>query len=116
LSSEINPKQVYENFKYAKDNKIGERKYAKINSNSSKILYVGSTTKSKFHLRIKQHLGFGTKTTFALHINFWRKNLKGKINLICLKFEITTNDKLIQTIEDAYWSKNLPMFGKQGSK
>jgi hypothetical protein len=116
LSSEINSEQVHRNFKSAKDNNFKERAYARINGNLSKILYVGSTTKSKFHSRVKQHLGFGTKRTFALHIDFWRENLKGKINLICLKFDKTTNDKLIQTIEDSYWSKNLPMFGRQGSK
>jgi len=116
ISNEINAEQVYKNFKHSKDNKIEERAYARINDNISRILYVGSTTKSKFYSRVKQHLGFGTKGTFALHVNFWRENLKGKINLICLKFDKTTHNKLIQTIEDSYWSKNLPMFGRQGSK
>jgi len=96
----------------ARSAKIGERAYARPNS-ASLCLYVGSS--EKIHQRLKEHLGFGAKGTYALHLVYWASPFDIEINFECAKYPKGTSKKAIQTLEDTLWAELLPMFGRQGS-
>ena len=84
-----------------------QRACPKLN-NSSKIMYVGSSTTS-VKKRIEQHLGNGARDTYALHLSHW---FKGEI-----KITIKIYDEpiaVLQIIEDALSHELKPAFGKQG--
>ena len=62
LQQDANLDSAYEKITAAKKNKIGKRAYPRINS-PSRYLYVGSSR--DFTKRVKEHLGFGYKQTYA---------------------------------------------------
>lgn len=64
--------------------------------NLSNVLYVGSI-KENIHKRIKEHIGFGSKATYAMHLKHWApKELK--LNFYYIKIE---NPDLSYDIEAA---------------
>jgi hypothetical protein len=69
---------LYNRYKNAKDTKKSERAYARLNG-KSRCLYVGSSKGLTY--RIKQHLGFGPKGTFAMQLCYWCENLDLDITL-----------------------------------
>lgn len=75
--------------------------------NNSKILYVGSI-KQYVHSRVRQHLGFGHKHTYAMQLKHWApKNLK--LNF----YYISIGDKdLTYDIEAAVAADLKPLIGK----
>lgn len=74
----------------------------------SDILYVGST-KSSFYKRIKEHVGFGSKATYALHLRHWApKDLK--LNFYYVKIE---NSDIRYDIEAALATYLNPLLGKR---
>ncbi|MBU2522008.1 MAG: hypothetical protein KKD50_07250 [Proteobacteria bacterium] len=62
------PDNVYNRYKNAKESKKSERAYARLNR-KSRCLYVGSS--KGLIPRIKQHLGFGPKGTYAMQLCYW---------------------------------------------
>ena len=85
-----------------------ERSCPKINDPSC-VLYVGSST-TGLKTRIKQHMGWGTPKTYALHLAHWFDHGRYEI-------EISTYDvdaKILLLIEDALADKLKPAFGKRG--
>lgn len=76
--------------------------------NTSNILYVGSVEKN-IQSRIRQHLGFGHKNTFALQLKHWAKNdWRFKF------YYIEINNKQVLTDIEAQISKELnPLIGKR---
>lgn len=78
-----------------------------IKENTSKILYVGSI-KNGLHKRIKEHLGYGSASTGALHLKYWMsKSCYLNIHLIPIE-----NVDLTYDIEAAIASKLKPLIGK----
>jgi hypothetical protein len=74
-----------------------------------KYLYCGSK-KEKLHERFKQHLGFGSKTTYALHLNRWATNLG-----VQLEFHYAWLDgykDYTELVESALADKIKPLVGK----
>ena len=60
----------------------------------SKVLYVGSST-TGVHKRIKQHIGDGSKGTYALHLSHW---FDGKYSITIKQYDKPR--EVIQIIED----------------
>jgi hypothetical protein len=76
--------------------------------NISDILYVGSI-KENIHKRIKEHIGFGSKSTYAIHLKHWApKELK--LNFYYIKIE---NPDLTYDIEAAIADYLNPLIGKR---
>jgi hypothetical protein len=90
------------NFKKSK-----ERSCPALNA-PSQIMYVGSSTTGLSN-RIKQHIGDGSKRTFALHLKHW---YKGKYTIKIKKYNVSRD--VIQIIEDDLSDKLKPAFGKKG--
>lgn len=91
----------------------GGRAYCRVNT-ASPLLYVGSS--ANLHSRMKDHLGFGYKSTYAMHLSHWLPTREGNINLQVWEFAETTPSAVIQAIEDGLWALGQPMFGRQGAR
>lgn len=85
-----------------------KRACSKINKPICKTLYVGSST-TGFKTRLKQHLGYGGGSTYALHLCHW---FEGKIRITAHEYD--EPKQVIQLIEDALSNRLKPMFGKMG--
>lgn len=79
----------------------------------TKVLYVGSTG-SGFHGRVKQHLGFGPKGTYALQLVHWAKNLDLQLTLYWMELHTESHD-FRYDIEDALAEQMKPLVGKRGT-
>ena len=88
---------------------INEENIKSYKNKSLKYLYIGSSKEAK--TRLKQHLGFGAKSTYSLHLNKWWVNKKIKIDL----YEVDTVENM-QLFEDLLWEKYKPFLGKMGRK
>lgn len=101
-------KDVFE--KYKKYKERGKRKCSRLNT-ASKTLYVGSST-TGLNRRLEQHLKFGPKGTYALHMADW---FKGKVKVTIYEFDSKDIDKkVLQIIEDSKAYVLKPAFGKPG--
>ncbi|MDP2161975.1 MAG: hypothetical protein Q8K02_15955 [Flavobacterium sp.] len=79
-----------------------------LDDNDSNILYVGSI-KENIHKRIKEHIGFGSSSTYALNLRFWvPKELK--LNFYYIKID---NPILTYDIEAALTDYLNPLIGKK---
>ena len=104
---------IYSRYKNAKESKKSERAYARLNR-KSRCLYVGSS--KGLIPRVKQHLGFGPKGTFAMQICYWCENLDLDITLNIYAFGNSITIKAFQAFEDGVWDSLKPMLGRQGKK
>jgi len=79
-----------------------------IENNNRNILYVGSIL-NDIHSRIKAHIGFGSKTYYAMHLKHWApKDLK--LNFYYCNIE---EAKIINDIEAALAEHLNPLIGKR---
>ena len=104
---------IYTKYKDVKESKKSERAYARLNR-KSRCLYVGSS--KGLIPRIKQHLGFGPKGTFAMQLCYWCENLDLDITLNIYAFGNGISIKAFQAFEDGAWNSLKPMLGRQGKK
>ncbi len=104
---------IYTKYKDAKESKKSERAYARLNTKSL-CLYVGSS--KGLIPRIKQHLGFGPKGTYAMQLCYWCENLNLNITLNIYAFDNGISIKAFQAFEDGAWNSLKPMLGRQGKK
>lgn len=90
---------------------------ARFNDTKSACLYVGSTVNS-FKNRLTQHLGGANYRIYALQLSKWDNELNYDIQIQALtvqtKGNVILNRPFIELIEQAYWDKLLPVFGKRG--
>ena len=96
--------------KYKNNHK--NNKLPQINHNStSKVLYVGSVL-SNFKGRIKQHLGFGSKSTYSLKLGKWA--IKEKLDIVIEYFVLENTNSVItlRLIENILANSLKPQFGK----
>jgi hypothetical protein len=96
--------------KYKNNHK--NNKLPQINHNStSKVLYVGSVL-SNFKGRIKQHLGFGSKSTYSLKLGKWA--IKEKLDIVIEYFVLENTSSVItlRLIENILANSLKPQFGK----
>lgn len=113
LQDDIPVDKAYSAYRSAKESKKSERAYARLNTKSS-CLYVGSS--KGLILRIKQHLGFGPKGTYAMHLCHWCENLHLEITLKIYGFDKGIGSKTFQAFEDGVWNSLRPMLGRQGKR
>ena len=109
---------IYNKYSEAKKSKKAERAYARLNKNTqSRYLYVGSSKKLIY--RIKQHLGYGPKGTYAMQLCHWWEDFKDieiEIALDIYAFDNNISDKAFQAFEDGAWNLLKPIFGRQGKR
>lgn len=110
----VNTSELLRKYSKAKDEKTVGRAYARPHKNASAYLYVGSS--EKIHKRLKEHLGFGAKGTYALQLAYWANAVGIDVNFECARYPEGTAHDVIQAIEDTLWSDLLPMFGRQGAR
>jgi len=104
---------VYQRFSEAKKGKVGSRAYPRLNS-ESRYLYVGSSR--GFIRRVREHLGYGSKDTYAMQLAYWTQELNLNIQLFCMRFKTSINQEVVQAFEDAIWDFVKPMLGRKGAR
>ncbi len=104
---------IYKTYSNAKESKKSGRAYARLNKKSH-CLYVGSS--KGLISRIRQHLGFGPKGTYAIQLSHWCENLDLEITLNIYAFYNRISTKAFQSFEDGAWNSLKPMFGRQGKR
>ncbi|SCZ33374.1 MULTISPECIES: GIY-YIG nuclease family protein [unclassified Pseudomonas] len=104
---------LYLAFAEAKDTRKNDRAYCRLNP-VSRLLYVGSS--ANLDARIKQHLGFGNKGTYALQLSHWLPEREGMLRIQAWRFSKEVDVAVVQAIEDGLWASNRPMFGRQGAR
>ncbi len=98
----------------------GKTKYSlpKINSTidlpSRSILYLGKSQKN-FRERLKQHCGFGSSSTFALHLLKWAKPLGLDLSLHYTIFPTTAPLHIQIQIETMMHQNMKPILGREGA-
>lgn len=113
LSEDANLNTIYQRFSEAKKGKVGSRAYPRINS-ESRYLYVGSSR--EFIKRVREHLGYGYKGTYAMQLAYWTQGLNLNIQLFCMRFKTSINQEVVQAFEDAIWDFVKPMLGRKGAR
>jgi hypothetical protein len=104
---------IYQRYKNIKESKKLERAYARLNR-VSRCLYVGSS--KGLIPRIKQHLGYGPKGTYAIQLSYWCENSDMEIALDIYAFDNSISIKAFQALEDGAWNLLKPMLGRQGKR
>lgn len=100
-------------FSNAKKAKKNGRVYPRFN-NQSEFLYVGSS--SNIFQRFKEHLGYGSRSTYSLQLAHWARDLNLALDFICARYGKDMDSDVIQAIEDELWNGLLPMFGRKGPR
>ncbi len=113
VSEQVASETLHAAFRDAKDKKLGNRAYARLH-HVSRTLYVGSS--SSLMSRLKQHLGFGPKGTYAMQICHWLPAIDGALQIQVWRFAEDIPREVVQAIEDGLWAASNPMFGRQGAR
>lgn len=107
---------IYSNFNKEKVKK--EFSLSKINETPNSCFYVGSSKGKTILKRIREHIGFGSKSTYALHLNKWCPTIDKKLTISFVlvdQKDCNQNLKfsLLELVEQNLWDKKQPMFGKR---
>jgi hypothetical protein len=88
-------------------------KFPQINKENfdSEVLYVGSV-QNNFKGRIKQHLGFGSESTYSLKLAKWAKKEKLDVVIEYFVLENTSSKITLRLIENILANILKPQFGK----
>lgn len=97
----------------AKAREKNERAYARL-IKVSRCFYVGGS--QNIPQRLKEHLGFGAKKTYALQLAYWAPPLKIELKFVCAQYSSHVNEDVLQALEDALWDRLTPMFGRRGRR
>lgn len=89
------------------------RAYPRLNG-QSRCLYVGSS--KNVHQRLKEHLGYGAKGTYALQLAHWAGRFPAELEFKCAKYQTGLAPEVYQALEDTLWDEMSPMFGRKGAK
>lgn len=113
--SDDNLPEIRGAFMEAKAQEKRDRAYARLNEHTSRCFYVGSS--SNLPKRIREHLGYGAKSTFSLHLAHWAEGFPElKLVLTAAMYPVGTESEILQALEDTLWERNRPMFGRKGSR
>jgi len=111
----INLDRIRAAFSTAKAQEKNDRAYARLNIGISPCFYVGSSY--DILKRFKEHIGYGAKSTYALHLSHWAQDFPLlELSLHYAQYREGTPQDLLQSLEDALWEQRNPMFGRKGSK
>lgn len=108
----VDPQQVWQLLNGAKADGHHGRAYPRIRPcDDSCHLYVG-TSKDPIK-RFLEHLGFGSKSTYALQMAYWCGELSGALRIEAAFYNSVSSEVLCQ-LEDRLWMEKSPMFGRRG--
>ncbi len=113
LSKDADPEIVHKKISDAKKRKFAKRAYPRVNP-PSRCLYVGGSR--DIAKRVKEHLGFGNRKTYAMNIAFWCRNLNLDIDIVCMCYEPKISKEVIQAFEDGLWEHFKPLLGRKGAR
>ncbi|KUJ56104.1 hypothetical protein [Chryseobacterium aquaticum] len=89
---------------------------SRYNKTLSDILYVGSST-TDFKTRIKNHLGTEGTRVYSLHLCKWDNCLEYDLNIFayeCISDSDETIERfIVEILEQQFWDKLSPIFGKR---
>ena len=66
--------------------------------------------------RLKEHLGYGAKDTYALQLAHWAREMNLDIEVVCAEYPEGIGQEILQTLEDTLWETLKPMFGRKGQR
>lgn len=84
------------------------------NMRDSQFIYVGSSR--KMHIRIREHLGFCSQSTFALKLSDWYPAADLPLEVVCAAYPAGTSAGIIGALEDSLWERLRPMYGRKGAR
>lgn len=112
---DADPATVHEAMTSARDEKLDERCYSRVlplPHHPSPVLYVGSSR--DLWQRLMEHLGYGQKKTYSLHLRHWAAEL-GKVRVDVRFYAPSTEKAVLGALEDHLAAKLVPLFGRRGS-
>lgn len=113
--SDDNLPEIRAAFMEAKSQEKRDRAYARLNERISRCFYVGSS--NNLPKRIREHLGWGAKSTFSLHLAHWADGFPELMLVLnAAMYPSDTEREVLQALEDTLWEKSCPMFGRKGSR
>jgi hypothetical protein len=80
----------------------------------SNCLYVGGS--QNISQRLKGHLGFGAKGTYAMQLAHWAPHLNLTLKFTCARYADTERPEIMQALEDTLWDTLTPMLGRKGKR
>ena len=101
-------------FSDAKASEKDQRAYARLNSPESLTLYVGGS--SSLSKRIGEHLGFGARRTYAMHLACWAQPFSLEVEICAARYSHSADIDVMQALEDSLWREMNPMFGRLGRR
>lgn len=106
--------------KFSQLNKQQTKKKDKVNlsrynKTDSDCIYVGSST-TDFYSRLKNHLGTRGNSVYSLHLAKWDNDNNYDIILNTYKVDKNTEQVLVELIEQQFWEKLQPVFGKKSGQ
>jgi hypothetical protein len=105
---------VHARYSNAKSQELVGRAYARLNEPPKKYLYVGSS--SSLGRRFREHLGYGARGTYALHLAHWSEGVNLNLELVVARYVPRVSGNIIGALEDQLWDALKPMFGRQGRR
>ena len=105
--------KIEQTFLNTKKMEKDRRAYPRFNE-QSKFLYVGASF--NIYQRFKEHLGYGSKSTYSLQLAHWACNLNLELDFIYGEYPQGIGRDIIQVIEDTLWDELRPMFGRRGQR
>lgn len=90
----------------------GDRR-SRDNLRTSQVLYVGSSR--KMAVRLREHLGFCSRKTYALKLSEWYPAAELPLELKCAVFG-GASAAAVAALEDALWERLQPMYGRKGAR
>lgn len=103
--------ELTERFEHAgKDYKLPRRN----DVDQSQVIYVGSS--KSIANRLSQHLLFGHRGTYALHLSTWCPPGQFAISVEVQAPSGPITQHILQDAEDALWEHCQPLFGRRGAR
>lgn len=112
---DADPAAVHEALTVARDDKLDQRCYSRVlplPHHPTAFLYVGSSR--DLRKRLMEHLGYGAKKTYSLHLRFWAAEF-GKLRIDVRFYAPSTEKDVLCALEDHLARKLVPLFGRRGS-
>lgn len=113
LLGQQNPEELSQEFAHAKAQARDGRAYSRLND-PSRILYVGGS--ASIATRLRQHLGFGARKTYSLHLAHWAAAIGVNLRFCCAGYGDANNTDVFEALEDQLWEERAPMFGRKGRR
>lgn len=95
------------------ESKAKDDRRSRDNMRTSQVLYVGSSR--KMAVRLREHLGFCSRKTYALKLSEWYPAAELPLELNCAAFE-GASAAAVGALEDALWERMQPMYGRKGAR